>query len=37
MKQNKSVLEYAYNNNEDMCTGTQNSPKMPIGKMAEVW
>jgi hypothetical protein len=36
MKQDESVLESAHNNNEDMCTGTENSTKMPRGKMGEV-
>jgi hypothetical protein len=36
MKQDESILESAYNDNEDMCSGTENSPKMPGGKMGEV-
>jgi hypothetical protein len=36
MKQDESALESAYNDNGDMCTETENSPKMPRGQMGEV-
>jgi len=36
MKQDENLPESTYSDNEDMCTGTENSPKMPRGKMGEV-
>jgi hypothetical protein len=36
MKEAGSVQESAYPDNEDMCTGTENSPRNSTGKTGEV-